>query len=59
MCPIFPELEYGVQVYGIHADFTLGRHVYQEISDALQGLEIGVLGQFIACSKCSVWCVGN
>ena len=55
MCPIiFPELEYGVQVYGIHADFTLGRHVYQEISDALQGLEIGVLGQFIACSKCLV-----
>jgi 17beta-estradiol 17-dehydrogenase / very-long-chain 3-oxoacyl-CoA reductase len=35
--------EYSVQAYGIHADFMLGRHVYQEIYDALQELEIGIL----------------
>ena len=39
------ESEYGVQAYGIHADFSLGRHVYQEIDDALQGLEVGILGE--------------
>ena len=40
-----PESEYGVQAYGIHADFMLGRHVYQEIYEALQELEIGLLGE--------------
>ena len=42
---ILPESEYSVQAYGIHADFMLGRHVYQEIYDALQELEIGILGE--------------
>ena len=39
------ESEYSVQACGIHADFLLGRHVYQEIDDALQGYEIGILGE--------------
>ena len=33
-----------MQAYGIHADFTLGSRVFQEIEDALQGYEIGILG---------------
>ena len=40
------ESEHSVQAYGIHADFSLGRHVYQEIDDALLGYEIGLLGDF-------------
>ena len=49
---IFPsESEYGVQAYGIHADFSLGRHVYQEIDDALQGLEVGILGELFFVTK--------
>jgi len=35
---------YSVQAYGIHADFSLGSRVFQEIEDALQGYEIGILG---------------
>ena len=43
--PSRSESEYGVEAYGIHADFSLGRHVYQEIDDALQGFEVGILGE--------------
>ena len=38
------ESEHGVQAYGIHADFSLGAHVFQEIEEALTGYEIGILG---------------
>lgn len=41
---MFPESEYSVQAYGIHADFSLGTHVFQEIEEALAGYEIGILG---------------
>ena len=43
--PSVAESESNVQAYGIHADFSLGRHVYNEINDALQGLQVGILGQ--------------
>ena len=39
------ESHYGVEAYGIHADFSLGGHVYKEIDDALQGYEIGILSE--------------
>ena len=38
------ESTYSVQAYGIHADFSLGTRVFQEIEEALQGYEIGILG---------------
>lgn len=42
--PILVESMYSVQAYGIHADFSLGTRVFQEIEEALQGYEIGILG---------------
>ena len=39
------ESQYSVQALGIHADFGLGRPVFQDIEDALQGYEIGILGE--------------
>ncbi len=41
----FSESVYAVQAYGIHADYSLGTHVFQEIEEALTGYEIGILGE--------------
>ena len=39
-----------MQAYGIHADFSLGLHVYEEINAALDGYEIGILGNYLVIS---------
>ena len=39
------ETEHNVTVYGIHADFSLGPKVFQEIHDVLYEFEVGILGE--------------
>ena len=38
------ENEFGTEVFGILADFTLGPRVFEDIKELLIGLEIGLLG---------------
>ena len=40
------ETLHNVVVYGIHADFSLGAKVFQEIHDVLHEFEVGVLGMY-------------
>ena len=42
------EARFDVQVCGLHVDFTLGQHVFREVEDALEGLEVGILGQSVS-----------
>ena len=45
------ESQYNIQVLGIHADFCLGQQVFQEIEEALQGYEIGILSMLCEYSQ--------
>lgn len=38
------ETLHNVVAYGIHADFSLGPKVFQEIHDVLYEFEVGILG---------------
>ena len=39
------ETRHNVVAYGIHADFSLGPKVFQEIHDVLHEFEVGILGK--------------
>ena len=41
------ETLHNVVAYGIHADFSLGPKVFQEIHDVLHEFEVGILGMIV------------
>ena len=44
LAPHCSETLHNVVAYGIHADFSLGPKVFQEIHDVLHEFEVGILG---------------